>query len=123
MVWEPVHVAPWLAVLPYILCLGIELSLAVVVFRRPHGGLAARWFGVMLACQAAATTGYLLELRGATLAEKVVAYSALFTAHIGLLAMVTEPVVSPDALGAFSGAGGSVSLSYAWSSTDPGEAR
>jgi hypothetical protein len=47
------------------------------------------------------------------------AYSAQFTEHLGMLAYVTEPLVSPDTLGLWTGAGGNLELRYVWSSTDP----
>jgi hypothetical protein len=47
------------------------------------------------------------------------AYSAQFTEHLGMLAYVTEPFVSPDTLGLWTGAGGNLELRYAWSSSDP----
>jgi hypothetical protein len=47
------------------------------------------------------------------------AYFAQFTEHLGMLAYVTEPLISPDSLGLWTGAGGNLELRYAWSSTDP----
>jgi hypothetical protein len=47
-----------------------------------------------------------------------VAYSAQLTSHLALLAYVTEPIHSPDSLGAWWAAGGTLSLRYAWASQD-----
>jgi hypothetical protein len=46
-------------------------------------------------------------------------YYASFGPHLSLLGYLTVPFASPDQLGLAEGSGGSVSLSYAWSSTDP----
>ena len=47
-----------------------------------------------------------------------VTYSAQLTSHLALLAYATEPVHSPDSLGAWWAAGGTLSLRYSWSSQD-----
>lgn len=46
-------------------------------------------------------------------------YYASFGPHTSLLAYVTVPFVTRDQLAFADGAGGSMTLSYAWSSTDP----
>jgi hypothetical protein len=47
------------------------------------------------------------------------AYAVVLGPHLRVLAYATEPVATPDALGAWDAAGGTALLSYAWSSTDP----
>ena len=48
-----------------------------------------------------------------------VAYSGQLTSHLSLFGYLSEPVLSPDSLGLWSAAGGSLSLRYAWASQDP----